>query len=154
MFLGHGLLGNDIFGINDPEYDRAIPQRTQDLGKARSLLKQAGQEHLTVQLVTAPIAQGAVESAQVFAEQAAAAGVTVSVRQTSSTILYGSNYLQWLFSQDPWYGIYYLTGVAESQAPNAPINETHNRIPAYDNLYKEVLATTDIALQTELCHEM
>ncbi len=47
-----------------------------------------------------------------------------------------------------------MTGVAESQAPKAPINETHNRLPNYDRLYQEVLATTNSAQQTELCHEM
>jgi peptide/nickel transport system substrate-binding protein len=154
VFRGHGILGNDVFGINDPAYDHSIPQRAQDLEQAKSLLKQAGQENLSIQVVTAPVAQGAVEAAQVFAQQAAGAGVNVSVRQVTSTDLYGSNYLKWPLSQDPWYGIYYLTGVAESQAPTAPLNETHNHIAAYDRLYAEVLRTTDAAKQTELIHEM
>ena len=60
VFGGYGLIGNDIFGINGADYDTSIPQRSQDIAQAKSLLKKAGQENLTVTLVTAPIKTGAV----------------------------------------------------------------------------------------------
>ena len=72
VFNGHGMIGNDLYAIFDPVYDHSIPQRDQDLEQAKSLLKQAGYEKLTVTLVTSPIAQGVVDSAQVFAQQASA----------------------------------------------------------------------------------
>ncbi len=49
---GLGKIGNDIFSPYDPAYDHSIPQRVQDIDQAKSLLKAAGHEGLTVTLVT------------------------------------------------------------------------------------------------------
>ena len=70
---GLGVVANDVYGLHDPCYDTSLT-REQDIEQAQSLLKQAGQEGLTVELVTAPIAAGAVEAAQVLAQQAKEAG--------------------------------------------------------------------------------
>ena len=59
----------------------------QDIEQAKSLLKQAGYDNnLTVELVTSAGALGGdeVAAAQVFAEQAKAAGVTVNIKKTDS----------------------------------------------------------------------
>ena len=42
VFGGYGLVGNDIFAIEDPEYDHAIPQRVQDIEQAKFLLNKHG----------------------------------------------------------------------------------------------------------------
>ncbi len=52
----------------------ALPQREQDIDKAKSLLKAAGQEDLTIDLQTTNGAAGMIDSAKVFAAQAKAAG--------------------------------------------------------------------------------
>ena len=96
-FTGYGTIGNDLFSIWDPVYDHALPQRQQDLDQAKFLLKQAGQSGMVTELVTGPIAQGTVEAAQVFAQQAKGAGVTVNLRSISVTEYYGPNYLKWAF---------------------------------------------------------
>src|SRR6201985_2490738 len=77
VFGGHGTHGNVVFSIWDTDYDHSLPQRQQDIAQAKSLLKQAGHENLTIQLVTADIAQGTVNMAQLLAQDAAQAGVTV-----------------------------------------------------------------------------
>ena len=64
---GYGTVGNDIFGEGLPFYDKSLPQRVQDIDKAKSLLKAAGQSNLTVQLYTSPIFPGFVEAATLFA---------------------------------------------------------------------------------------
>src|SRR5947207_2151292 len=38
----YGTVGNDIFGAGLPFYDKSLPQREQDIDKAKSLLKAAG----------------------------------------------------------------------------------------------------------------
>ena len=66
-----------------PRLPEDLPQRVQDLEQAKSLLKQAGYDNnLTVEL-TCSTATGAgdVQAAQVFAQQAKGAGVTVNVKQ-------------------------------------------------------------------------
>lgn len=154
VFEGHGVLGNDIFSIYDPEYDRGIAQREQDIAQAKSLLKSAGQEGLTVELVTSDIAQGTLGVAQVFAQQAAAANVKVNLRQVNVTEFYGSNYLKWTFAQDYWYFSDYLPQVGQATLPTSPFNETHFDNARYNALYQEAVATLDKAKQTEITHEM
>jgi len=154
VFGGHGLLGNDIFSIYDPEYDHKIPQRHEDYDHAKFLLKKAGQEHLTVELVTADIAQGTVGVAQVLAQQASQAGVTINLNKVTVTEFYGTNYLKWPFAQDYWYYSAYLPQVGQAFLPSSPFNETHFDDPHYTALYKEAVSTLDRGKQTEIAHEM
>jgi peptide/nickel transport system substrate-binding protein len=154
VFKGNGTLGNDVFSRWDPAYDTSIPQREQDIEQAKSLLKQAGQEGLTVELVTADIAMGVVSSAQVFAEQAKAAGVTVNVRKTTVTDFFGPEYLKYPFAFDYWGFQYYLPQVQSELLPTSPYWETHWDDPRTQKLYKEALATPDEAKRADICHEM
>jgi peptide/nickel transport system substrate-binding protein len=156
VFGGYGRLGNDVYSPWDPVYDHSLPQREQDLSQAKFLLKQAGQEHLVVELVTADISAGAVQSALVLAQQAQSAGVTVNVRQLTTTDFFGPNYLKWTFAQDNWAYNPYLPTVGFADAPGAAFDETGfgPSDPAYTSLYRQALATTDKAKQTEICHQM
>jgi len=154
VFLGHGILGNDLFSYWDPVYNHSLPQRHQDIDRAKSLLKQAGQEHLSVEFVTAPMGQGAVQMAQVLAQQAKAAGVNIKLRQVTVTDFFGPNYLKWVFSQDTWQYFPYFPMVAFSSLANSPANETHFADPTYAKLYKLALATVDVKKRTELAREM
>ncbi|MHB1930390.1 MAG: ABC transporter substrate-binding protein [Acidimicrobiales bacterium] len=154
IFGGHGYLGNDIYDYSDPAYDHSIPQRVQDIGQAKHLLKQAGQEHLHVKLTAAPIAQGTVQLATVFAQQASQAGATISIDLTTPGVEFGPDYAKFTFAQD--YVIYatYLTQIALSGLPTSPFPETHFSDPAYTNLYNQALATVDVARRFEIEHEM
>jgi len=154
LFSGHGTIGNDIFSPADPAYDRQIPQREQDIEQAKSLLKAAGREGLRIELVTADIAQGTIAAAQVFAQQAQAAGVTVNLNKTTVTNFYGTNYLKWVFAQDFWYFEYYLPQVANCTLSTSPFNETHFNNPRYASLHLEALRTVDDSKRAEICHEM
>lgn len=158
VFGGHGTIGNDIFGIWDPEYDHSIPQRHQDIEQAKSLLKAAGQEGLSILLVTSDVAQGVVNMAQVFAQQAAEAGVKVNLRRVTPTEFYGPNYLKWTFAQDWWSGYPYLRQAGYSMVPGSPWDETHWETSSYEgkylSLYKQALATVDQAKQADIVHEM
>jgi peptide/nickel transport system substrate-binding protein len=154
VFGGHGTLGNDVFSIWDSDYDHSLPQRQQDIAQAKSLLKQAGRENLTIQLVTADIAQGTVNMAQLLAQDAAKAGVTVNLRQITVTEFYGPNYLKWQFAQDYWYYQPYLPQVQQATLPGSPFNECHFNDPQYIKLNNQALATLDVAKRTEIAHEM
>jgi peptide/nickel transport system substrate-binding protein len=154
VFGGHGTIGNDIFGIWDSAYDHAIPQRVQDIEQAKHLLKAAGQEGLAIQLVTSDIGQGVVNMAEVFAQQAALAGVKVNLRQVTVTDFYGPNYLKWVFAQDYWYYTPYIPQVSLATLPTSPFNECHFDNPRYNALYKQALATLDESKRAEIAHEM
>jgi peptide/nickel transport system substrate-binding protein len=154
VFGGHGTIGNDVFSIWSSEYDHSLPQRQYDPEQAKSLLKQAGHENLSIQLVTGDIAQGIVSMAQVYAQQAASSGIKVSLRQITPTAYYGPNYLKWVFGQDYWYYQPYFAQVNQATLPTSPFNETHFNNAKYNNLYQQAQATTDKNKQTEIAHEM
>jgi peptide/nickel transport system substrate-binding protein len=152
---GFGELGNDLYSPQDPVYKSAdIPQREQDIEQARSLLRQAGQEDLRVELVTSPIQAGVVEASTVFASQAKEAGVTVDIRRVDSGTFYGDNYLKWPFAVDWWTPLPYLDQAVTADGPTAEYNETHFNDREFNGLYYDALAETDDAKREQLQHEM
>src|SRR5829696_2888847 len=153
VLSGFGSVANDLYARYDPMYAKDLPQRKQDLEQAKALLKQAGQEKLTVELVTAPVFQGIVEAAQVFAEQAKGAGVTVKVRRVDSGTFYGDNYLKWPFAQDFWATRTYLAQVAQGDLPNSPFNETHWGKGRFQQLIQQARGEVDEAKRREILHE-
>jgi peptide/nickel transport system substrate-binding protein len=155
VLSGQGSVANDLYARYDPAYASDLPQRQQDLEQAKSLLKQAGREGLKVELVTAPVFQGIVEAAQVFAQQAKGAGVDVKVRRVDSGTFYGDNYLSWTFAQDFWASRVYLSQVAQGDLPESPFNETHwpGDNKKFLDLIQQARAETDEAKRTDILHE-
>jgi peptide/nickel transport system substrate-binding protein len=128
-----------------------VPQRTQDLEQAMSLLKQAGQEGLTVELVTSDaVGAGAIEAAQVFAENAKGAGVTIKVKKADAGVFYGEDYLSWTFAMDFWYTRNYLAQAGQGTLPGAPYNETHWKNDVWLKIVNEAFRTVDEAKRNEL----
>ena len=149
---GLGVVANDVYGLHDPCYDTSLT-REQDIEQAQSLLKQAGQEGLTVELVTAPIAAGAVEAAQVLAQQAKEAGVTVNLRKTSVSAFF-TNYTKWPFAQDFIAYDPIISLVAQTSIPGAPFNTTQFDDPEFNDLYDQVNSTADESGRCDLMQEM
>ena len=152
---GYGVVGNDLFSPYDPDFDHSLVRPAQgDVPQARFLLKKAGQENLTVTLITSAVATGTVAMATVLAAQAKAAGVTVKLSNVPSGVFFGPNYLKWSFAQD-YYNYYpYLAQVAESMLKGSPFNETHTSNANYTSLYNQANATADPALRKEIIYQM
>ncbi|MDQ3307384.1 MAG: ABC transporter substrate-binding protein [Actinomycetota bacterium] len=154
---GYGFLANDLYAPFDDGYNDSLPQRMQDIDQAKSLLKAAGKEGLTVDLHTTNGASGMVSLATVFASQAKAAGVTVNVKNVPN--YYGDQYLKLAFSVDFWGTRGYLNQVQQGSLASSPYNETHwppksgegSNFPA---LYQQALAATDDSKRIELQREM
>jgi peptide/nickel transport system substrate-binding protein len=143
VLSGQGRVANDMYSPFDPAYDSSLPQRAQDIDQAKSLLKSAGHAGLSVQLVTAPVFQGVVQAAEVFAQQASAAGVKVNLRKLDTGTFYGPNYLKWTFAQDFWATREYLPQVAQGSLPSSPFNETHWGAGAFEKLINQARAELD-----------
>src|SRR5256886_9378979 len=150
---GFATVGADVSSPYDPNYDTSL-HRSQDIQQAKFLLKKAGHENLTVQLVTSPVATGTVAMSTVLKQQAQAAGVTINLKQVDPTTFFGPNYLHWTFSQDFYNYSPYLAQVAQSLLPASPFNETHWNLPRYNSLYQQANATADTGLRKEIEHEM
>ena len=158
VLSGQGRIANDMYSPFDPAYNSSLPQRHADVEQAKSLLKQAGQEGLHVTLVTSPVFQGVVQCAEVFAQQALAAGVKVNLDQVNTSIFYGPQYLKWAFAQDFWATREYLPQVAQGSVPAAPFNECHwppknAQGTRFTKLINEATAELNTAKRTELLHE-
>ena len=151
---GFGILGNDLYSPFDPAYAKDLPQRMQDIDQAKSLLKQAGQENLDVELVTSTaVGAGAVESANLFVEQARSAGVTVRLNKADANVFYGDRYLSWNFAQDFWNTRNYIPQVATSSVKGATYNETHFDDPKFTALIDQAKREPDAAKRNQLLHD-
>ncbi|MBB3666170.1 MULTISPECIES: ABC transporter substrate-binding protein [Prauserella salsuginis group] len=150
VLAGQGRVGNDLYAPFDPAYASELPQRTRNIAEARRLLAEAGKSNLDIELVTAPIQAGAVEAAQVFQQQAKAAGVNVRLRRVDTTTFYGDNYLKWDFAQDFWYTRNYLPQAANGSLPDSPYNETHWDDPEFVRLVRTANRTSDTGERTRL----
>lgn len=156
---GFGRVANDIYSPFDPAYaGDEFPQRRYDPEQARSLLRSAGREGLSVELVTSPADTGMVEGATIFAQNAKAGGVNVTVRNVDGGTIYGDQYLKWPFSADYWGTRNYLQQVAAGVLKTAPFNETHwDAYPGYkrfESLYRQALATVDDRKRAQIIKEM
>jgi peptide/nickel transport system substrate-binding protein len=104
--------------------------------------------------VTSAIGSGTVQVAQVLKQQAAAAGVTVNLKEVTSSEFFGPNYLSWTFAQDYWNYYPYFSNVLQGTLAGAPFNECHTNNAAYKSLYKQAVATLDGHKRAEIAHEM
>jgi peptide/nickel transport system substrate-binding protein len=157
ILSGYGFEGNDLYAPFDAGYASDLPQREQDIDQAKSLLKAAGAEGLTVDLHTTNGAANMVPVATVFATQAKEAGVTINVKNDPN--YYGDDYLKLAFSVDFWGTRGYLNQVQQGSLPSSPYNETHWPPKSgdgsnFEDLYKEALSATDEGKRNDIMHEM
>ena len=151
---GQGRIANDLYSPFDPCYiGDELAQREQDLEQAKSLLAAAGASGLNVELVTSPVAAGVVEAAQVLAEQAKGADVTIRLRRVDTGTFYGDDYLSWVFAQDFWFTRNYVQQVGQGSFPDSPFNETHWADERFIALINEARVTLDEEQRCELLAE-
>jgi peptide/nickel transport system substrate-binding protein len=155
---GYGTVASDVFSPFDPDFDHSLT-RHQDIPQAKSLLKNAGHESLTVSLTTSAVATGTVAMATVLKQQAAAAGVTINISNVPPSTFFAPNkYLEWNFSQDFYNYSPYLAQVAQSMLKASPYNETHTYSGSfysrYSSLYAQANQTLNEGLRREIKQKM
>lgn len=150
VLYGEGRIANDLYAPHDPTFDRGIPQRPHDPDQARRLLREAGQEGLTVELVADA---GGTSSALVLAEQAAKLGVTIKVKQVDAAAFSGPLKNTWAFSTAGTLGHPFLAAAISNDGPYSQANRTNFHDPRFDALILEAMRTPDVAKRTPLVHE-
>ncbi|MFF4243108.1 ABC transporter substrate-binding protein [Streptomyces sp. NPDC001822] len=140
---GAGEVGNDLFGRGYEYYADELPQREQDIGRARQLLRRAGADGLKVTLDTSAVAAGFTEAAGILRDQAAEAGVTVTVRM-------GSKDSYWKDVLDSGTLCCYRSGampiethISQRLLTDSTTNATKWRDAAFDDLYRQAQSTRD-----------
>jgi peptide/nickel transport system substrate-binding protein len=127
VFSGMGSVGNDLLGVGCPLFASNLTP-THDVEQAKSLLKAAGRQGMTVGLQTGNATPGFVESATLLAQQAKAAGVNIVLDQVSPSAYFTSagGFLTRYFGENNYVGYDSLTVVAAtSYLPKATYDETH-----------------------------
>jgi len=154
---GYGRIANDVNAPYEPGYPKDLPQRQQDIEKAKSLLKAAGQEGLKMDFVCSPMDEGLVEAAQVFTQQAAKAGVTLRIHSVDGGTFwdqYEPSDMKVPFDNEYWSPRPYLDQTALSIGTAAgPRNICHWVVPEWDKLVAEAIQTIDEAKRNELTGE-
>jgi peptide/nickel transport system substrate-binding protein len=149
---GYGRLGNDLYAPFDVAYADDLPQREQDIGQAKSLLKQAGHEGLQVQLFTGDdIGSVAPAAATLFVGQAKKAGVDVKVIKKNP--FYGKDYLSYPFAQDFWNTRNYLPQAAVGSLKGGTYNETHFDNAKFAGLIAAAQREVDETKRNSLLHD-
>jgi peptide/nickel transport system substrate-binding protein len=155
---GFGVEGNDVAG-NTLQYWASDLKASHDPEKAKSLLAAAGQDGLSLKLYTAGVIAGMNETATLYADQASAAGVNVSVVKDDPATYYsagspGGTWPNKTFSINNWIigqgslPLFYLSALQKG----APYNETHWNSPEGDKLLDEALAEGDEAAAKDKWH--
>jgi peptide/nickel transport system substrate-binding protein len=145
VLRGFGTIGNDIPGPGLPLYDSSLPQRTQNIDKAKSLLKAAGREGLTVTLQTTSGFPGFVEAATLFANQAQAAGVNVKLKLEPISAYFDSSqlYTKMTFAEDSLNPMASIDDIyTVNLTSTGPYNETHWDYPSFDKLVAQARGST------------
>lgn len=142
---GFGQPGKDLLCYGVKYFNNNVPVPAQDIEKAKSLLKAAGHENLTVTLHTAEVLPGFEAAATVFAQQAAAAGVTVNVKREQASQYFNPQilYLKESFAQDAWPGPALNYNYSAQYIQGAILNETHWNSPSWNTLFYKAQAETD-----------
>ena len=103
VLKGYGQLGNDhVVPPNDPLYNKALPQRTVDLDKAKFHLAKAGLTNGKLELIVSDAAVGTVEMGQILQQTAARAGLTIDLKREPADGFWSNIWLKRAFYGGQW----------------------------------------------------
>jgi peptide/nickel transport system substrate-binding protein len=146
VLLGYGEPGadNPVPVGNPNSYVKEAPK--QDIEKAKALLAEAGyKDGLKFDLYTAEGVPGMVRMAQVYAEQAKAAGIDINVITTPAESFWDDVWLKQSAVTSAWSMRPPGEGLAVAYVQTAKWKETHWERPDYDALLNKANTTVDNA---------
>jgi peptide/nickel transport system substrate-binding protein len=155
---GYGSVANDTpFGPRFPSTDTSVPQRVQNIAKAKQLLAAAGHPNgFSVKLDTEQYEE-VPQLATVIAQDAKAAGIDIALNVESQTLYYGKS----TYGNSDWLdGTMSLVDYGDRGVPNVfleapltsngPWNAARFHNPTYDGLVKQFVAAVDLTSQRQI----
>jgi len=167
LFQGRADVGNDSpFAPVFAQTDTSIPQRVQDIAKAKQLLKDAGHEGGFETLLVGVDQQEIKQYAQLVADSAKQIGVKISLKIEGGDVYYGNT-----FGSSDWLdSIMSLVDYGHRGVPNVfltaplqttdtkkgtgPWNAAHFANPAFDKMVSDYIAAVDLQGQQKLAGQI
>ncbi len=158
LMHGLGSVANDSpFAPKFASTDTSVPQRVQDISKAKQLLAAAGHPHGFNTTMFADIYEEIAQLAQVIKSNVAQIGVNIALKVETQTAYYGKS----TFGNSDWLdGTMSLVNYGDRGVPNvflgAPLatggawNAAHFNNKTYDGLFKQYVAAVDLQTQRTL----
>jgi peptide/nickel transport system substrate-binding protein len=168
LFKGYSDIGNDSpFAPVFPSTNTSVPQRVQDIAKAKSLLSAAGHPHGFSTTLTTENIQEIPQFAQIVQQSVKAIGVNMTLNVEAQSKYYGN----YLFGTSDWldatmslvdYGHRGVPNVfltAPLQSINAKTgtgawNAAHFNNSQYDTLSKQYIAAVDLTSQRSIAGQI
>jgi peptide/nickel transport system substrate-binding protein len=159
---GDGVLGNDSpFSPKFPSTNTSVPQRAQNIAKAKQLLSAAGHPHGFSTTLTTEQYEEIPQLAQVIAEAATKIGVNIKLKVETQANYYGKA----TYGNSDWLdAIMSLVDYGDRGVPNVfleapltsggPWNAAHFKNPQYDKLVKQYVAAVDLTVQKSLAGQI
>nr|WP_237720209.1 ABC transporter substrate-binding protein [Streptomyces xiaopingdaonensis] len=142
---GRGAVGNDMYGKGFAYYPEDVPQRERDVAEARRLARRSGIHGKKLVFYTSTAADSFVDAAQLFARQAAEAGLRIEV-ETGPPESYFTDIIDTGAITSHRSGAMPIpTYLSERLLSKAPQNVTRWRHPDFDADFAEARATRDEA---------
>lgn len=154
---GFGDVLNDIPGKGYPHYNSSLPQRHQDIAKAKSLLKAAGQSDIQFTLQTTDAGLGQLQAAEAFIQQCKSAGISgaqLKVEPVSSYYNPAILFTKMTFAQNIWAISSLNAFYSQALTRGAPLGETHWHSASFDRLYYAAQGETNPAKAQRLWNQV
>ncbi|MFZ0388375.1 MAG: ABC transporter substrate-binding protein [Solirubrobacteraceae bacterium] len=157
LLQGYGQVGNDNpFAPLYPSTNTSVPQRAQNIAKAKQLLQAAGHSSFSATLTTEQYEE-IPQLAQVIAQSASKIGVKINLKVETQTQYYGKA----TFGNSDWLDAQMsLVDYGDRGVPNVflesplvsggPWNAAHFNNKTYDSLVKQYVAAVDLSSQKQI----
>ncbi|HET9720159.1 MAG TPA: ABC transporter substrate-binding protein [Solirubrobacteraceae bacterium] len=158
LLAGYGSVANDYpFGPRFPSTDTSLPQRSQNIAKAKQLLAAAGHSGGISTTMKTEIFEEVPQLAQAIAADCAKAGINIKVDTEQQSAYYGKA----TFGNSDWLdGTMSLVDYGDRGVPNVfleapltsngPWNAARFHNSTYDNLVKQYVAALDLSSQRQI----
>jgi peptide/nickel transport system substrate-binding protein len=155
---GYGSVANDYpFGPRFPSTDTSVPQRSQDIAKAKQLLAAAGHSSGISTTMKTEIYEEVPQLAQAIAADCAKAGINIKVDTEPQSTYYGKA----TYGNSDWLdGTMSLVDYGDRGVPNVfleaplttngPWNAARFHNSTYDGLVKQYVAALDLSTQRQI----
>jgi peptide/nickel transport system substrate-binding protein len=162
LLHGYGTVANDNpFAPKFASTNPSVPQRVQDIPKAKQLLAAAGHPNGFTVTMAADIYEEIAQLAQVFKADAAKIGVNINLKVETQTAYYGKS----TFGNSDWLdSTVSMVNYGDRGVPNvfldAPLtthgawNAAHFHNPAYDKLFRQYTAAIDVPTQKKIAGQI